>query len=152
MNSPKQYLLQLNIMYGAQAMVVIVFSGIAMAMRNQENIDHELTQLLLYVLAGILIITLTGAHFIFRKIVVGIDATLPLPAKLQKFLLAAIVRTALIEIPAFLACIITIVTGSLLPFGVVGVILVLFVILRPTTTLITQELHLTNEERLALSR
>jgi hypothetical protein len=144
----KQYLLQLHLIYGAQAFFMLLFGVIAFVVsQSTEHTEDSFARLLVYILVAAVIASLTGAHFVFNFIIQRIDKTLPLKPKLQKYSSAVLIRSALLEFPGLLASVVCILTGSLLPLMAVLLILVVFVLLRPSTSQISQDLTLSHEER-----
>lgn len=146
----KQYLFQLQLIYGAQAMTLLVMGIAAYFITAEGPQNYQMDNGLVYALAAVVIVALTAAHFLFNLLVRKIDMHLDLRSKLQKYQSAVIIRSAVLEFPGLLASVICILTGNLLPLMGVAVILVVFFILRPSVSSIIQDLNLSNREKAIL--
>jgi len=144
----KQYLFQLNVIYGAQAFFMLVFGVVAyLVSQSTQHVEDSMESLLIYILVAAVIASLTGAHFAFNLIIQRIDKNLTLKIKLQKYLSAVLIRSALLELPGLFASVICILTGSPLPLMAVLLILAVFFLLRPSTSQIIQDLSLSQQEK-----
>lgn len=147
----KQYLSQLRMIYSAQAMALFIFGLVAYFISQSEAPETlESENFLIYILAGILIVALSAAHFVFNILIRKIDKQLGLKTKLEKYQVAILIRSALLEVPGFVASVICILTGSLLPLMGVAVVLIIFFLLRPSVNGIVQDLNLTIQEKVML--
>ena len=146
----RQYLLQLNIIYGAQVFTLIAFGTIAFALRPKENPDTEFSTILHYALAALLVLSLFGAHFIFKLVLDGIDPAQPIGNKLQKFLTALLIRAAFLEVSGLFSGVVMLLTGSTIPLMVLALIILLFYFFRPTISQLVQELKLSVQEKTLL--
>jgi hypothetical protein len=146
----RQYLLQLNIIYGAQALTLVTFGTISFALRPKENPDPEFSTILHYALAALLILSLFGAHFIFKLVIDGVDQGMPLGKKLQKFLTAMLIRVAFLEASGLFSGVVILLTGSTIPLIVLALVILLLYFFRPTISQLTQELRLTIQEKIVL--
>ena len=144
----KQYLFQLNLIYGAQAFFMLVFGVVAFVIsQSTQPSEESFTGLLIYILVAVVITSLTGAYFLFNLMVHRISKDLTLKIKLQKYLTALLMRSALLECPGLFASVVTILTGSQLPLMAVVFILLVFLLFRPSTVQIIQDLNLSPAER-----
>ena len=144
----KQYLFQLNLIYGAQAFFMLVFGVVAFVMGQSTRPSEEsFAGLLIYILVAVVITSLTGAYFLFNLMVQRIGKDLTLKIKLQKYLTAILMRSALLEFPGLFASVVSILTGTQLPLMAVMFILFVFFMLRPSTAQIIQDLNLSPTER-----
>lgn len=143
----KQYLFQLNLIYGGQAFFILVFGAVVFLM-NQSSPPTESPSatVMSYILVAVVIASLTTAHFIFGMMVKRIAREIVLKDKLQKYLTAVLVRSAVLEFPGLVASVISLVTGSQVPLIAVLFIVVVFFILRPTTGQIIGDLSLSHQE------
>lgn len=143
-----QYLFQLNLIYGAQAFFMVVFGLIAFVMnQSTHNSDDSYNSLLLYTLVAVTIGSMMSAHFVFNLLVQRIDQNLSLKIKLQKYLSTVLIRSALLEFPGLFASVVSILTGSLYPLIGVLLILIVFFLLRPSTSQIIIDLSLSPKEK-----
>ena len=144
----KQYLFQLKLIYGAQAFFMFVFGAVAFVVSQSAQPQEEsFSRLLLYILVAVVITSLTAAHFVFNLMVQRISNTLTLKSKLQKYLTALLVRSALLEFPGLFGSVVSILTGTQLPLMAVLFILIVFFLLRPSSGQISQDLHLSPPEK-----
>lgn len=147
----RQYLFQLQLIYGAQAMAVLVFGVVAafIGPSAQPEAVYSPT-IMIYVLGGAVVVALSASHFVFNLMVGKIDRNLALKPKLQKYQSAVLIRSAILEFPGLFASVICILSGSLLPLIPVALILIVFYFLRPSVAGIVQDLGLPVGEKLIL--
>lgn len=146
----RQYLKQLNILFFAQAAVMLAFTTIVYVLVTIGKIipepDEALNNLMTYALMAVIIICFSSAHFAYQFLVNKIDHTLPLQKKTPKYLGGLLVRSAMLELPGLFAVIVFFLTGNsyllLIPLFVV----VVFFLLRPTPESIAEDMKLTAEE------
>lgn len=144
----KQYLFQLNLIYGAQAFFMLVFGAVAFVVsQSAQPLEESFSRLLLYVLVAVVITSLTAAYFVFNLMIQRISNGIALKSKLQKYLTALLVRSALLEFPGLFASVVTILTGSQLPLIAVLFVLIVFFLLRPSSGQISQDLNLSQSEK-----
>ena len=144
----KQYLFQLNLIYGAQAFFMLVFGAVAFVVsQSAQPLEASSSRLLLYVLVAVMITSLTAAHFVFNLMIRRISNGLALKSKLQQYLTALLVRSALLEFPGLYASVVAILTGSQLPLLAVLFILIVFFLLRPSSGQISQDINLSQREK-----
>lgn len=144
----KQYLFQLNLIYGAQAFFMLVFGAVAFVVsQSTQPLEESFSRLLLYVLVAVIITSLTASYFVFNLMIQRISNGIALKSKLQKYLTALLVRSALLEFPGLFASVVTILTGSQLPLIAVLFVLIVFFLLRPSSGQISQDLNLSQSEK-----
>lgn len=147
----KQYLFQLQLVYGAQAMTLLVFGLVAYTISSSKGAQiYQGENTLVYILAAVLIASLTAAHFLFNLLVRKIDKQPNLKSKLQKYQSAVLIRSAVLEFPGLFASVICILSGNLLPLMGVAVILIVFFLLRPSVRSVIQDLNLSTQEKAIL--
>lgn len=147
----KQYLLQLQLIYGTQAMTLLVFGIVAYFISSsKESQTVQSENILVYILAGIVIISLSAAHFVFNLLIRKIDNKISLKSKLQKYQSAMLIRSAVLEFPGLFAGVVCILSGNLLPLMGVAIILIVFFLLRPSIGGIIQDLNLSTSEKIVL--
>jgi hypothetical protein len=144
----KQYLFQLNLIYGAQAFVILMFGAVVFIInQSAEPSEGPYANLMIYILAAVVVTSLSAAHFIFGVMLRRIDREVVLKGKLQKYLTAVLVRSAVLEFPGLFASVVGLLSGSQIPLMAVLFILVVFILLRPTTGRIIQDLNLSLQEK-----
>lgn len=83
----------------------------------------------------------------FKTVIKGITPNMPLVTKLQRYQSAVIVRGAGFEMPGMFAAVAAFITGHVSFLLFTAVIVVLFLLFRPTLAAITHDLQLTATER-----
>ncbi len=73
----RQYLFQLQLIYGAQAMAVLVFGVVAAFIGSSAQPEAVYSPtIMIYVLGGAIVVALSASHFVFNLMVGKIDRTL----------------------------------------------------------------------------
>jgi hypothetical protein len=147
----KQYFFTLNITYYMQAIAVLAFGLIVAFLISQnpqpasgEN-DSWMT-----IVSVILISGLVLAYVVFRLLLRQIKPSLRLQEKMPRYARALLVRSALIEIPGLLASIAAYITANIHFLAVSLLVFIIFIMLRPTRSTITNDLSLSPKERALL--
>lgn len=127
---------------------IVFFVAIAMILSSgKTNTNPELTSVFQIIVPIVFVGALTVGRMLFRKKVQKISGSLPLLRKLEEYRTAALIMFAMFEAAGFLAVISTLVTGNLQFQLITGLVLVVFAILRPSTSRISQDLNLSSEEQ-----
>jgi hypothetical protein len=147
----KQYFLTLNLTYYLQALSVLFFSLVVYYLLTQRvDAPSGDVRMWSYVVPAILIFSLVIAYFIFRLMVGRIKPDISLTKKMPVYARAVFVRSALLELPGFLAAIAAYITAQLYFVGGSILIFALFFILKPTKNTIANDLNLSTKERALL--
>jgi hypothetical protein len=146
----RHYILRLQLIFGAQAATLIIFSLIVFLLKTEPVVDQEFATLLLYILAGLLLVTLSAVHFIFRILVDRANAQPNLTSKLKLYTTATIIRCALLEAPGLFAAIVMLLTGNSIALLGTLLVLLLFFFFRPSRDQTIQDLNLTPQEKASL--
>jgi hypothetical protein len=109
--------------------------------------DPELALTLRYVLFALLPIGVGAGYFIFKQWMTAISPTLSLREKLMKYQTAVLIRSGCFEMPGLFGAVATLITGDLSFLLFTAIVLVLFVLLRPTVYTITTNMNLSKKER-----
>lgn len=146
----RQYLKQLNIMFFAQAGVLLFFTAIIYGVVTWGKVvpasDPELTDMLTYVLMAVIVICFSSAHFAYQVIINKIDHTLPLPKKMPRYLGPLLIRSAMLEVPGLFASIVFFLSGNIYLLLIPIFVAIVFFLLRPTADGIAQDMRLSPEE------
>jgi hypothetical protein len=145
----KSYRLTMTIIYVAQASV-LVFISIAVLLLNASgglNPVEYLTHIFYYLVPIATVVFLAMGHFIFKTLLSKIDATMTLRQKLPKYQNALLIRSALLELPGLLGAVAAMLTGEMYFLVATLLILIIFVMLRPTLYSIVEDLGLSGEEK-----
>lgn len=150
----KQYLSNLNLIYFAQGGMMLLFTGVLFGLVYSGNIitdpNGELTKMLTYVLAIVLVSGFSGAHFLYQFLLSRINKGLEFKAKMPKYVGAMLVRSACLELPGLFAAIVFFLSGNFYLLLIPVFIAVVFFLLRPTPATIAEDLNLTPSERALL--
>jgi uncharacterized membrane protein len=143
----RQYIQRMQIIHGAQLTMMIFFASVAFFIKPAriENSEYYLYPLALLSLAIIPV-----QRTVFKSMSAKATTEATLIGKLTRYFTAYIVRMALIEAAVFLAVVILLITGDTSTYIVIAGLIVLFTMLRPTSTLIIKELFLGADERSTL--
>jgi hypothetical protein len=143
----KTYFQTLNLIYFAQVFTMIAFCGVVyyLLSANQSTPDNSVQWQYFVPLAAI-VLPATG-YFLFNMLIKKIDSGLSLKEKMPKYSRAVLIRSALLEVPAFFAGIAAFLSGQVYYLGASLLMIVLFVLLRPSKTSVTSDLNLSPKER-----
>ena len=149
----KDYFKSLQIIHFALMMGILFFAIIAFILVSQgfavaglEDIDIMLS----FFVPVFLIIGLVSGNFLFKLKVIEAKGNLSLLEKLNIYRGALIIKMALLEGPAFLSIIIFIITGKLMHLALTGILLIVFVLYRPSKEKLISDLELNQSQRQTL--
>ncbi|HEY9008610.1 MAG TPA: hypothetical protein VIM75_20875 [Ohtaekwangia sp.] len=146
----KQYFSQLNLIYFAQAGLMLLFAAVVFVLvylgKVVVKVD-ESTKIYTYALAAVVVIGFSAAHFLYQQMLLRIDKGLPLTSKMPKYIGILLVRSACLELPGLFAAIVFFLNGNFYLLFIPIFIAVVFYLLRPTPSSIADDLQLTPEER-----
>jgi len=147
----KKYLSQINLIYFAQAGMMLAFSAVVFALIYSGQFvpasDEGLTSNLTYVLIAVVIAGFSGAHFIYRLMLSRIDKTKDLKKKMPGYLAALLTRSACLELPGFMAAVVMFLTAKLYLFVIPVFTFVVFYLMRPTPSTIAEDMQLSPKEK-----
>lgn len=147
----RQYLSQLNTIYFSQAGIMLIFTAIVFALSYIGTLavttDESLSSILTYSLLAVVILGFSASHFLYAYLASKIDKDLPLQKKMPKYTGVIMVRSACLELPGMFAAIVFFITGNTFILLIPIFISIVFILLRPTASLITTDLNLSSEDR-----
>jgi len=149
----KEYFRTLNIIYFAQLGAMTLFAIVAYFLIEQGNLGKENNALALSFQKVIMIViplSLAAGYILFRIFLRSIRPELPLVHKMKRYFSANLIRSAFLEIPGLFVSVAALITAHILFLIIVPLILVLFILFRPTKSVIAQELNLSIAERAKL--
>jgi hypothetical protein len=132
-------------MMGLFALVVLFINASA-----DHAPDPELTLIFRYVLFALLPIGLGAGYFIFKQGMRAISPSLSLREKLMKYQTAVLIRSGCFEMPGLFGAVAALITGDNSFILFTAIVIVLFLLLRPSIYIITQDMNLSNTERATL--
>lgn len=145
----KEYFRNVNLIYVAQISAITMLAGVAYFLIDQGNMGKENNELALIFQKVIMVaipLSLAGGYMVFRFITRNIPVDAPLKFKMQKYFTANLIRSAFLEISGLLLSVAALITAHLLFLTMVPLILVIFILFRPTKAVIGQELNLNPQE------
>lgn len=151
----KQYFSQLNYLYFAQVFAMLVFAGVVFGLvysgRIVPGAEQSQVQTLTYVLVAVVVIGFAASHFLYNFQLSKLDASVDLRKKLPKYIGVLLIRSACMELPALLASVVFFLTGNYYLLFIPLFTALVFVLLRPTITSVSEDLKLSDKERKRLS-
>jgi hypothetical protein len=109
--------------------------------------DPDLALLLRYVLFALLPIGIGMGYFIFKQTLAPINASMTLKEKLFKYQTALLIRSACFELPGLMGSVAALITGDNSFLLFTAIVVVLFLLVRPTLYTLTSDLNLSASER-----
>mgnify|MGYP007097579769 FL=1 len=144
-------MLTLNLVYFS---LVVVMTGFATFVyvwistgQKITPVDAEFESLLRIITIATVPAGMGISYVAFKTVIKGIPPEMPLATKLHRYQSAVIVRGAGFEIPGMFAAVASFITGNVSFLLFTAVIVVLFLLFRPTIAAITNDLQLTATER-----
>jgi hypothetical protein len=149
----KEYFRTLNLIYFGQLSAMILLALVAYYLIQQGTLGPENNELAITLQKIILVViplSLAGGYFLFRILLRSVKPEMPIIHKMKKYASANLIRSAFLEIPGLFLSVAAIITAHALFLLIVPIILIVFLLFRPTRSVIAQELGLTVEERAKL--
>ena len=149
----REYFRTLNIIYMGQLSALVLFAALAYYLIRSGKIgpeNNELAITLEKVLMVVIPVSLAAGYILFRVLLRSVQPGLPLVHKMKRYSSANLIRSAFLEVPGLFASVAALVTAHVLFLTIVPLILVLFILFRPTRSVIAQELGLSVAERAKL--
>lgn len=145
----KSVLTGLNMIYFSLITMMGLFALVVLYITASGDItpDPDMTLLLRYVLFALLPIGLGAGYFIFKQWMQAIKPTLSLREKLMKYQTAVLIRSGCFEMPGLFGAVAAMITGDISFLLFTAIVIVLFLLLRPTIYTITMDMSLSQKER-----
>ena len=149
----KEYFRNLNLIYYGQLSAIILLALVAYYLIQQGKIGPENNELALgfqKIIMVVIPLSLACGYILFRILIKSVKPEMPMVHKMKKYASANLIRSAFLEIPGLLVSVAAIITAHTLFLVIVPLILIVFILFRPTKSVIAQELGLSLEERAKL--
>lgn len=146
----KEYFRTLNLIYYVQLSAMTALALVAYYLIQQGDVGTENNELAISFQKIIMIvipISLGAGYILFRMLLRTVNPEMPLVYKMKKYFSANLIRSAFLEIPGLFVSVAAIITAHSLFLLIVPLILILFLLFRPSRSVIAQELGLSIEER-----
>jgi hypothetical protein len=149
--SVKQILTTLNLVYFALPVVMVGFAVFVFVRLYFElempPVDADFESLLRIVVIATVPVGMSISYVAFKSVLKGITPEMALATKLQRYQSAVLIRAAGFEIPGMFATVVAFLTNNTSFLLFTAVIVVLFLLFRPTVNAIINDLQLTATER-----
>jgi len=149
----KRILTALNLIYLSLVSVMASFGLIVLYLNYSGSLtaqaDPSLALLLRYVLFALLPMGIGAGYFIFKQ-TLAIHSTMSLKEKLFKYQNALLVRSACFELPGLMGSVAALITSDNSFLLFTAIVIVLFMLVRPTIYTIASDLNLSASERKTL--
>lgn len=149
----KEYFRTINLIYFVQLGAITILALVAYFVIEQGKLgpeNHELALTFQKIIMFLIPLSLGAGYVLFRILLKKIKPETPLIYKMKKYFNANLIRSAFLEIPGLFVSLAAMITAHNLFLVIVPLILILFVLFRPTRSVIAQELNLSVAERAKL--
>lgn len=139
-----------QIIYMAQATVLFLFGAVVYYLVTSGSLgkpDYTNAVVFQTIIVVLVPVSIAAGYFIFKYMAQRIDRKMPLAEKLKKHLSLIIIRNALLEVPGLFCCVAAFLTVDILFLAGVPVILLVFLVLRPTPDTMAVDLQLNANEK-----
>lgn len=151
--SSREYLRNINLIYLAQISAIILLAITAYFLIAQGSLgseNNELAMTFQKIIMVMIPLSLASGYVVFRFIVRSIPEQAPIQYKMKRYFIANLIRSAFLEIPGLLVSVAALITAHKLFLMIVPLVLIVFILFRPSKSVIAQELNLSPEERALL--
>ena len=146
----REYFRILNLIYLAQIGAITVFAVVSYYLIQQGNVgeaNNELAIVFQKIIIVLVPLSLTAGYVLFRLMIGRVDPKTEIKQKMKRYFNANLIRSAFLEIPGLFVSVAALVTANLLFLVIVPLILIIFLLFRPTKSVVAQELNLLPQER-----
>jgi hypothetical protein len=145
----KQYFTTLTVLHGALLMVQVIFAAVAyyLVSTGQFPVSQDLEGLLKIVAVVALGVGIGTSIFISKALLSSTRKKVALKDKLKDYQRVLLIKWALLEAPSMFCIVGFLLTGSYFILGLVGPVLILFVLYRPTPAGAVMDLELISSEK-----
>ena len=141
----------LRIIHFAMVLVLILFAVVVMLLNFSPSEFIPENPIYQFIPAGFLLVAIPASSIVFKnQIKQSIEPEMSLENKLNAFQLAHLSRMAFFDVAGILAIVVCMLTGINYNLGIILIVVIMFVILNPTTSRLTADLGLSVQERTEL--
>jgi hypothetical protein len=151
--TPNKYIKSLSIIHMMLLSGMIMFGGFVLFQFSggiTPALDTNDTLLLLFPV--IVIGAILASQAIFKKLIAATENKTDLKSKLASYQTATIIKLALIEGPAFLGIVLSMITGNTAYIAIAIVLVIYFLLQKPTLTKVARDLKLRGDDRNKFNR
>ncbi|QHI39053.1 hypothetical protein IMCC3317_44540 [Kordia antarctica] len=146
--TPTKFIQTLTIIYSALLIGLLLFIGFVLFQFSDGMIPElDTNDTLLFIYPVIAIAAIYGSQAIFKKLVASAEKKPDLKSKLVSYQIASIIKFGLIEGSICIGIVLSLITGNTAYIAIAGVLIVYFLMQRPTRTKIESDLNLHGELR-----
>ncbi|WP_430412559.1 hypothetical protein [Kordia sp.] len=151
--TPNKYIKSLSIIHMTLLAGMILFGGFVL-FQFSGGITPALdtNDTLLLVFPVIVVVAILASQAIFKKLIVATESKTDLKSKLVGYQTATIIKLALIEGPAFFGIVLSMTTGNTAYIAIAIVLVIYFLLQKPTLTKVERDLKLRGELRNQFNR
>lgn len=149
----KEYFRNLNLIYLGQLSAMTLLALVAYYQIEKGNVgpeNNELAIIFQKIIMVLVPVSLATGYVLFRFLLKSVHPEMPLVYKMKKYFSANLIRSAFLEIPGLFVSVAAMITAHSLFLIIVPLILIIFLLFRPTRSVIAQELNLSIDERAQL--
>jgi hypothetical protein len=149
----KQYFQTVTLVYWIQAFSLLLFSSVIyflIVSGSKSSAPATNAAGWSFALPVVLLIALASSYFLFRYMVKGISPKLRLQEKMPKYASAILIRSALIQLPGLFAALVAFMTFEVYYLGGSLMMVLVFLVLRPSKQTAAEDLQLSQKERTQL--
>ncbi len=149
----KEYFRNLNLIYLGQLSAMTLLALVAYYQIEKGNVgpgNNELAITFQKIIMVLVPVSLATGYVLFRFLLKSVHPEIPLVYKMKKYFSANLIRSAFLEIPGLFVSVAAMITAHSLFLIIVPLILIIFLLFRPTRSVIAQELNLSIDERAQL--
>lgn len=146
--SSKEYFKNMSILYNMLLITQIAFFTAAYFLTEKpENPDVDFKLFLKFLIPTLVLAAIFGSSIYFKKQLIKIKQNKQLKDKLTGYITALVVKYAMLEVPAITAIVAYFVSADLLFLGLAGIMIIIFLLHKPSQSKTISELSLSPEEK-----
>jgi hypothetical protein len=151
--TPNKFLKTISMLHLMLLMGLVMFAGFLLFQFDgamMPTFDTNDTLLLIYPVVAIAAIV--GSQALFKNVLASKENNTDLKVKLANYQTASIIKYALIEGPAFFGILLATSTGNTAYAAIAGVLIIYFILQKPSLNKIESDLKLSGEQRNQFNR
>ncbi len=146
--TPNKFIKTLSIIHFALLLGLLVFGGFTIFQLDSGITPaFDPSDILLLIYPVIVISVLVASKLIFKYLLAFAEKRTDLKSKLMSYQTALIIKFALIEGPAILGIVLSMITGNTAYIAIASVLIIYFLMQKPTANKIESDLNLRGEHR-----
>ena len=145
----KDYFRAIQIVHLAMVAGILFFVLISVFLQAKAfgTMDDESNNLLMVFALAFAAIGIASSKILFRRKLIKCNAKTTLTEKLDEYRSALIIKFASLEAPSFLSIVIYLLTGNTIVLVIAGVLIIIFLMYRPTKEKLMDDITLDTKEK-----